>query len=52
MENGIDLPFLMLMIISDREIEWVLNKFASCFKDEASKWTKKRAESVKIKEFY
>ena len=44
--------FSNAMIISDQEIEWVLDKFSLCFKSEASKWTKKRAGLVKVKQFF
>lgn len=44
--------FSNAMIITDQEIEWALDKFSACFKDEASKWNSKRAKKVKQKQFF
>ena len=44
--------FSNAMIITDDEIDWVLDKFTECFKDESTKWCKSRAEKVKLKQFF
>tara|TARA_B110001450_G_scaffold244401_1_gene256513 strand:+ start:2205 stop:3539 length:1335 start_codon:yes stop_codon:yes gene_type:complete len=44
--------FSNAMIISDQEIQWSLDKFLTCFKDEASKWNSDRAKQIKEKQFF